>query len=363
MKIPFVDLPYQYSLIKSSVDSRIQKVLNETMFILGPEVAEFEKKLAEFLGVKHCISVASGTDALLIAMMAMGIKPGDEVITSPFSFFATVETIILLGAKPVFVDIDPRTYNIDVNKIEAAITPKTKLILPVSLYGQCPDFAAINKIAAKYNLPVVEDAAQSLGATCHGKPSGNLSTISCTSFFPTKPLACYGDGGACFTNDDNLAKIMSEIRVHGQASRYYHTRIGVTGRLDTIQAAILLAKLELFPNEIKLREKIGELYSKLLKGKVITPYIESFNTSVYGVYTIQVENRDKLADFLKEKGIPTAVHYPASLHRQPVFAGQYDHVSLPNVDEVAKKVISLPMHPYLTEDQIKFISEQIIEFK
>ena len=284
----FIDLKAQYNLIKENVDKRIQKVLDHQKFIMGPEIQELEETLAEYVGVKHCIGVANGTDALQISMMALGIGPGDEVITTPFSFIATAETIVLLGAKPVFVDIDPKTYNINPVLIEQAITPKTKAIMPVSLYGQCADFDRINQIAAKHNIPVIEDGAQSFGATYKGKKSCSLSTIGCTSFFPSKPLGAYGDAGACFTDNDELAKTIREIRVHGQDRRYHHPRIGVNGRLDTLQAAILLAKFEIFPKEVEARSQIGQKYSELLKNTdVITPYIEPHNTSVYAQYTVQ----------------------------------------------------------------------------
>jgi UDP-2-acetamido-2-deoxy-ribo-hexuluronate aminotransferase len=357
--VEFVDLHTQYQKIRDDVNQKIQRVLDHGQYILGPETFEFEKKLAAFVGAKHCITVGNGTDALLIAMISLNIKPGDEIITTPFSFFATAETIAILGAKPVFVDIDPRTYNIDPSNIEKAITPKTKAIMPVSLYGQCADFDAINKIAAKHKLPVIEDAAQSLGATYKGRQSCNLTTIACTSFFPSKPLGCYGDGGACFTNDDHLAKTITEIRNHGQSSRYNHTRLGINGRLDTLQAAILLAKLEIFPEELELRAQVANLYNKHLKSISIAPYIESFNTSVYAQYTIQVNQREKVQEKLKEKNIPTAVHYPVPIHKQPVFVQQYAGVALPIAESVAQKVISLPMHPYLTEESIKFIAEQL----
>lgn len=356
----FVDLQTQYKKIKSDVDARIQKVLDSGQFILGKEHNELEEKLAAFIGCKHCIAMSSGTDALLAAMMALDIKPGDEVITSPFSFFATAESIALLGAKPVFIDIDPKTYNLDPTKIEQAITKKTKLILPVSIYGQCADFDAINAIAKKHNLPVVEDAAQSFGATYKTKMSCNLSTISCTSFFPTKPLGCYGDGGACFTNDDNLAKIMKEIRVHGQDRRYNHPRLGINGRLDTIQAAILLAKMEIFPQEIELRNEVANNYTKFLQEKLRTPYIEPFNYSVYAQYTIEVENRDHIQNELQKHGVPTVVHYPISIHKQPVFAEQYKNIVLPVTEKVADRVMSLPMHPYLSEQDVAFICENLL---
>ena len=259
----FVDLKKQQSLIKSQIDINIQKVLNHGRYIMGPEVSELEEKLADYVGVKHCVSVSSGSDALLIAMMAIGIGLGDEVITTPFTFVATVEMIVLLGAKPVFVDIDVHTYNINHTKIESAITSKTRLILPVSLYGQCANMEVINKISNKYGLPVLEDGAQSFGATYKGKKSCGLSTVGCTSFFPSKPLGCYGDGGAIFTNDDYLAKKIRQIRLHGQESRYHHTMIGINGRLDTIQAAILLAKFDIFPKEVEMRQKVGEKYNQM----------------------------------------------------------------------------------------------------
>jgi UDP-2-acetamido-2-deoxy-ribo-hexuluronate aminotransferase len=349
--IPFIDLKTQQQHILLQLEKNIHQVLHHGKYIMGPEIVELEQKLAEYVGVKHCITVSSGTDALLIAMMALGIGPDDEVITTPFSFIATAETIALLGAKPIFVDIDSRTYNIDSKQIEAAITPKTKAILPVSLYGQCADFDAINQ----YNIPVIEDAAQSFGASYKGQKSCSLSTIGCTSFFPSKPLGCYGDGGACFTNDDELAKLMREIRIHGQEKRYHHARIGINGRMDTLQAAILLAKLEIFPQEVEARNRIGQAYTNALKDRVITPYIESHNTSVYAQYTIQVDNRDQLQQKLKQQGIPTAVHYPIPLHKQPAFADlKASDCSV--AENLATRVISLPMHPYLTEmEQLQII--------
>jgi UDP-2-acetamido-2-deoxy-ribo-hexuluronate aminotransferase len=357
----FVDLNYQYNLIKTDINARIQKVLEHGKYIMGPEIQELEEKLANFTGSKHCILVGNGTDALLIAMMALGIKPNDEVITTPFTFIATAETIALLGAKPIFVDIDPRSYNIDPTKIASAITNKTKLIMPVSLYGQCADFDAINAIAKKHNLPVLEDAAQSLGATYNGKKSGNLSEIAATSFFPSKPLGCYGDGGACFTNDDNLAKKMREILNHGQDKRYHHATLGINGRLDTLQAAILLAKFKIFPEEILLREKVAQKYTELLKNHCTTPYIEPFNKSVYAQYTVQIKNRDLVQKKLAEFDIPTAIHYPIPLHKQPVFSEQCKNVEVPIAEKLAQHVISLPMHPYLKEDQQKFICEKLLQ--
>lgn len=359
----FIDLKTQYQRIKQDVNARIQKVLENDKYILGPEVSEFEKKLAIFTGSKYCIAVANGTDALLIAMMALGIGRGDEVITTPFSFIATAETIVLLGAIPVFVDIDPKTYNIDPKKIAAVITTKTKAIMPVSLYGQCADMDVINAIAIKHNLPVIEDAAQSFGGTYKNRHSCNLSTIACTSFYPAKPLGCYGDGGACFTNDDNLAHAMQEIHVHGQSRRYYHDRLGINGRMDTLQAAILLAKLEIFSDEIKARQEVAAHYTKLLSDKFVTPYIEPFNVSSYAQYTIQVENRDAIQTKLQQKGIPTAVHYPMPLHKQPVFTQNYVNLSLPISEKLATRVMSLPMHPYLSKQQIEEIAREILNFE
>lgn len=355
----FVDLKTQYRRIQEDIQRRIQIVLDHGQYIMGPEVAELEEKLADFVGVKHCIGVSSGTDALLIALMALDIGAGDEVITTPFSFAATAEVIILLGAKPVFVDIDPKTYNINPAFIERAITPATKAIMPVSLYGQCADFDEINAIAEKYKLSVIEDGAQSFGAAYKGRPSCGLSTIGSTSFFPSKPLGCYGDSGACFTNDDELAKIMQEIRVHGQDQRYHHIRLGINGRMDTLQAAILLAKLEIFREEVKQREQIGLRYTELLKDHVTVPYIEPYNTSVYAQYTIQVDNRDRLTRKLAKGFIPTAVHYPVSLHKQPAFSGNYLDASLPIVESVSERVISLPMHPYLAAESLVSVADNI----
>ncbi|WP_312703814.1 DegT/DnrJ/EryC1/StrS family aminotransferase [Stutzerimonas nitrititolerans] len=346
--IEFIDLTAQQALIKGRIDAGIQRVLSHGQYILGPEVAELEEKLAAFVGAKHCISVANGTDALQIAQMAFGIGPGDEVITPGFTYIATAETVALLGAKPVYVDVDPRTYNLDPTLLEAAITPRTKAIIPVSLYGQCADFDAINAIAARHSIPVIEDAAQSFGATYKGKRSCNLSTIACTSFFPSKPLGCYGDGGAIFTNDDELAKVLRQIARHGQDRRYHHIRVGVNSRLDTLQAAILLSKLEIFPRELELREQVAQGYSRLLeKTHIAAPFVEAHNSSAWAQYTVQVGNRDQVQEHLKAAGIPTAVHYPIPLNRQP--AVKDDAAQLPVGDAIAERVMSLPMHPYVGE--------------
>lgn len=348
----FIDLAAQQARIKNKIDAAIQKVLLHGAYILGPEVAELEQKLADFTGAKYCISVANGTDALQIAQMALGIGPSDEVITPGFTYIATAETVALLGAKPVYVDVCPKTYNLDPAKLEAAITPNTKAIIPVSLYGQCADFDAINAIAEKYGIPVIEDAAQSFGASYKGKKSCNLSTIACTSFFPTKPLGCYGDGGAIFTNDDELALVMRQIARHGQDRRYHHIRIGVNSRLDTLQAAILLPKLEILHEEIELRNQVANTYTRLLNeaGIPSTPFVEAHNISAWAQYTIRVKNRAEVQRKLKEAGIPTAVHYPIPLNKQPAVADS--SIDLPIGDEIAQEVMSLPMHPYMSREEL-----------
>lgn len=356
----FIDLKAQYRKLKSDIDSRIQTVLDHGQYILGPEVAELEDRLAARTGAKHCIGCASGTDALLMAMMALEIGSGDEVITSPFTFFATGEMIALLGAVPVFVDIDPETYNIDPARIEAAVTSRTKAIMPVSLYGQCADFDPINEIATRHGIPVIEDAAQSFGGTYKGRESGNLSTIGCTSFFPSKPLGCYGDGGAIFTSDDSLARRMLELRNHGQDRRYHHTSIGINGRLDTIQAAILLAKLDVFDEELAARQQVAATYNKLLKDPVQAPVVRDGYTSPYAQYTIEVDDRDAVQQALQRAGIPTAVHYPVPLHLQPVFRHMnLGEGSFPLSERGGERVLSLPMHPYLEASQIAQIAETL----
>ena len=355
--IEFIDLKAQQSRIKAEIDAGIQRVLAHGQYILGPEVEELEEKLATYVGAKYCITCANGTDALQIAQMAFGIGPGDEVITPGFTYIATAETVAILGATPVYVDVNPQTYNLDVEKLEAAITPRTKAIIPVSLYGQCADFDAINVIAAKYNLPVIEDAAQSFGATYKNRKSCNLSTVACTSFFPSKPLGCYGDGGAIFTNDEELAKVIRQIARHGQDRRYHHIRVGVNSRLDTIQAAILLPKLAILDDEMQACQRVADAYTKLFNeaGILTTPFIEEHNQSAWAQYTIQVENRSEVQVKLKEQGIPTAVHYPIPLNKQPAVADV--NAVLPVGDVVAERVMSLPMHPYLTiEAQEKIVN-------
>lgn len=352
----FIDLKTQYNELRESINSRIQKVLDHGQYIMGPEVNELEDRLAQYTGAKHCITVASGTEALLISLMAIDIKPGDEVITTPFSFIATAEVIVLLGAKPVFVDIEPDTCNINASLIEAKITKKTRAIMPVSLYGQPADMDEINAIAEKHHLVVIEDAAQSFGANYKNKKSCNLSTIGCTSFFPSKPLGCYGDGGAIFTSDDKLAKAMREIRVHGQSNRYVHSKVGVGGRMDTLQCAIVLAKLERFDWEIEQRINIGARYNELLVSKVKVVTQRSDRTSVFAQYTLFLDDREALQAILKDKKIPTAVHYPVPMHIQPAYQELCCPECCPESVTAATKVMSLPMHPYLTnQDQIKIV--------
>ena len=356
----FIDLRRQYQLIERQLDQAIKKVLQHGQFILGPEVNEIEKLLEDFVGVKHCVTVANGTDALLIAMMALNIQPNDEIISTAFTFFATAEMMLLLGAKPVFVDIEPGTYVIDSSKIEAAITRKTRAIMPVSLYGQTADMDVINAIAQKHNLAVIEDGAQSFGATYKERPSCGLSTLGCTSFFPSKPLGCYGDGGAIFTNDDSLAQKIRELRVHGQNQRYVHTSLGINGRFDTLQAAVLLEKMKIFEEEIKKRSEIAARYSDLLKDQVVVPKVAAHNTSVFAQYTIRVQEREEFCRSLQKRGIPTAIHYPIPLTKQPLLQNMdCAKVSLPHTEKAAAEVVSLPMHPYLTRAEIESVCQVI----
>jgi UDP-2-acetamido-2-deoxy-ribo-hexuluronate aminotransferase len=359
----FIDLKTQQARIRADLDLRIAAVLDHGQYILGPEIGEMERRLADYVGAAHCVSVSSGTDALSIALMALGIGPGDEVITTPLSFIATAETIALLGGHPVFVDVDPRTYNLDPALLEAAITPRTRAIVPVGLYGQCADMDAINEIAARRGLPVVEDAAQSFGATYKGRRSCALSRVGCTSFFPAKPLGCYGDGGACFTDDAALAKRMAELRNHGQDRRYHHPVLGLNGRMDTLQAAVILAKLPIFDDEVAARARIGARYSELLAdANCVTPWIAPGSTSVYAQYTLQVSDREAVAKALQASGIPTAVHYPVTLDRQPALSGAMAGApSLPVAHRLAERVVSLPMHPYLDEATIGTVVAALAE--
>lgn len=343
--IPFIDLAAQQDRLRTEIEAGIAGVLAHGQYILGPEVAELEDKLVTYTGATHCISVANGTDALQIALMALGVGPGDEVITPGFSYIATAEAAVALGAKVVYVDVDPVSYNIDPALLEAAITPRTKAIIPVSLYGQPADFDTINAIAEKHGLPVIEDAAQSFGASYKGRKSCNLSTIACTSFFPSKPLGCYGDGGAIFTSDEELAKVIRQVARHGQEKRYYHVRVGVNSRLDTVQAAILLPKLAILDDEIAARQKVADAYGAALGNSgIVTPHIAAHNTSAWAQYTVRVQNRPAVQEALKAAGIPTAVHYPLPLNRQPAVADAT--AVLPVGDKAADEVLSLPICGY-----------------
>lgn len=349
----FIDLKTQQISIKSEIDRRIATVLAHGQYIMGPEVRELEERLEAFTGAKHCITVASGTEALLISLMALGIGPGDEVITTPFTFVTTIEVIVLLGAIPVLVDIEPDTCNIDSSLIETKINEKTKAIMPVSLYGQPANLDEINAIAGRYGeIPVIEDAAQSFGATYRGKKSCNLSTIGCTSFFPSKPLGCYGDGGAIFTSNDAIAKACREIRVHGQSERYVHTRIGVGGRMDTLQCAIVLAKFDRFDWEIEQRIEIGKRYNQLFDELAVSRVQQrNDRTSVFAQYTVFTENRLVVQARLMSAGIPTAIHYPVPLNEQPAYKHLCNQDSTPVARQTSKSVMSLPMHPYLIKQE------------
>lgn len=348
----FIDLKQQYQRLKPTIDAAIQRVLDHGIYIMGPEIASIEAALAEYVGVKHCTTVASGTDSLEIALRAWEIGPGDEVITVPFTWISSAEAICLVGARPVFVDINPVDFNLDVSKLEAAITPRTKAIMPVSLFGQMPDFRAINAIAGRRGIPVLEDAAQSFGATQGTKKSCSVSTVGSTSFFPAKPFGCCGDGGALFTDDDDLAEKMRAIRAHGGLRRHHHTLVGMNGRFDTIQAAILLAKLPTFPDEVTARARIGSRYSELLRDICSIPEVSTGNTHVYAQYTIRVPDRDMLVAKLQEMEIPTAIYYPKCLHEQPVFSSLgYQLGDFPVAEKASREVMSLPMHPFLTEGE------------
>jgi UDP-2-acetamido-2-deoxy-ribo-hexuluronate aminotransferase len=358
----FIDLSAQQKRIRDKIQARINVVLDHGQYIMGPEVREIEEKLSSFVGVDYCISCSSGTDALLIALMALDIGPGHEVITVPYTWISTAEVIALLNAKPVFVDIQPDTFNMDPEKLEDAITPRTRAIMPVSIYGQCADMTRINAIAAKHNIPVIEDAAQSFGATHNGTKSCALSTIGCTSFFPSKPLGCYGDGGAIFSNDKRLAEKMRQIRVHGQKVKHQHPVVGINGRLDTMQAAVLLEKLEIFPEECRLRWEAGQHYNDLLAGipGVQTPLIAEGNDSVYAQYTLLTENRDKVANTLKAEDIPVVSYYTVPLHLQGAFADLgHQPGDFPVAEKVASQGLSLPMYPYLTAEDQKKIAQVI----
>ncbi len=365
MNVPFVDLKSQYHQLKESIDSRIHKVLDHGAYINGPEVIECENRLKSFVGTQYALTCASGTDALLMPMMALGIKPGDEVITTAFSFIATAETIVLAGATPVYVDIDPKTYNLDLDQVEKAITPKTKAIAPVSLYGQMCDMDRLGEIAAKHNLWVLEDAAQSFGALFKGRRSCSFHTVGGTSFFPAKPLGCYGDGGAVFTNDEKLFIAMKEIREHGSEQRYYHTRLGINGRLDTIQCAIILAKMDRYQWELDQRDRLARNYSESFQSikspDFSTPYVAPGHTSVWAQYTLTVQDRASFQKKLSDAGVPTSVHYPRIMPEQPWYAkhGGRCFNDLKNAKWAASHVVSLPMYPDMDDKTQNYIIDQV----
>ncbi|MDA9961783.1 DegT/DnrJ/EryC1/StrS family aminotransferase [Opitutales bacterium] len=355
----FIDLKSRHLLIKDQINARIQTVMEHGQFILGPEVRELEQKLAEYTGSKHCITVSSGTDSLLIALMALGVGPGDEIITVPYTWISSAEVIALLGAKPVFVDIRPDTWNMDERLLEAAISEKTKAIMPVSIYGQTPDMDAINEVASRHEIPVIEDAAQSFGATYKGRKSCNLSSIGSTSFFPSKPLGCYGDAGALFTDNDEWAEKFRWIRVHGQERKHHHPILGLNGRMDTIQAAILLSVFDVFPEEVEKRREIGDRYNSSLSDidGLATPVIAPGNSSVYAQYTILSGQRECIQNSLEEQGIPSVSYYSVPLHLQPVFSDLGCRSGdFPVSEKIANECLSLPMGPYLSDgDQNKVL--------
>lgn len=362
MKIDFANLQYQYQLYKTEIDDAIHAVLDKSNYIMGEEVSQLEYALQEFTGASHAITCSSGTDALLLAMMALDIQPGDEIITTPFTFISTSETIALMGAIPVFVDIDEKTYNIDTSKIEDKITDKTKAIIPVSLYGQPADMDDIQLIATKHNIKVIIDGAQSFGSTYKGKTDSNLGDISTTSFFPAKPLGCFGDGGAVFTNDDALAKKMKSLRVHGQSIRYHHKYIGMGARMDTIQCAIVKIKLKYYKKDLLLRQEVANKYTLALSGKnLLLPFTSKNVTSVFAQYSVRVKKRNDLQARLKEVGIPTAVHYPIPLHLQECFEYLgYKKGSFPISEMLSEEIMSLPMNPYISDEEIEYVGKQFI---
>lgn len=356
----FIDLKKQFNVIEQDLRGRMDAIYQHGQFILGPEVQEFEQLAANYLGVKHAIGVSSGTSALSLAMLALNIGPGDEVITTPFSFFATVECIIIRGATPVFVDIDPITYNIDPEKIEAAITPKTKAIITVDLYGACPDYARIDAIAKQHGLFVIEDAAQSFGAEQGDRKACSFGDIACTSFFPSKPLGCFGDAGACFTDDDQLAEKIRQLSNHGQVARYQYSQIGLNARLDTMQAAVLLSKMTVFEQELADRQQVAAWYAKHLKG-VEPPVVAKGNVSAWAQYTVSVDGRDQVQAKLKEQGIPTAIHYPETFLEMPLLQKylREDQAPCPQAARAAERVLSLPFHPYMSEQEVQQVTQAI----
>ncbi|WP_279614655.1 DegT/DnrJ/EryC1/StrS family aminotransferase [Desulfovermiculus halophilus] len=362
MRIDFANLQYQYRLYKKEIDAAVQSVLDSSTYIMGPHIEQLEQELAAFTGASHCIACSSGTDALQLSLMALGIGPGDQVITTPFTFIATAEMIAHLKARPVFVDIDPETYNIDARKIEQAITGKTKAILPVSLYGQPADMEEINRLAKQHGLPVIEDAAQSFGAEYKSEKSCNLSTLGCTSFFPAKPLGCYGDGGAVFTSSLSLADTIRSLRVHGQSRHYEHQHIGLGARMDTLQAAVLLAKLPHYAREIVQRQEVARTYTRLLADALPTPLVRADRTSVWAQYSIQVPGREQVREHLSQAGIPTAVHYPKPVHLQECFAYLgYGPGDFPVAEEVSTRIMSLPMNPFLPAEDLEYVCTRLLE--
>lgn len=358
----FINLKAQYQALKAAIDAQIEQVLAHGRYINGPEVKALEQALADYVGVDHAIVCSSGTMALQLVMMALDLGPGDEVITTPFSFFATVEAIVLQGAKPVYVDIDPVSFNLDPSLIESQINAHTKAILPVNLFGQCADYTQINKIAERHGLVVIEDAAQSFGATHKGKRACGLSTVGITSFFPSKPLGTYGDGGACFTNDDRLAERIRLLLSHGEKTRYNHEIVGLNARFDTIKAAILQVKLNAFDHELELREQVARSYHDLLPAEIKPPVIIDGNYSVYGQFSILSDQRDALAHYLKEQGIPTAVHYPKLMYQQPCFSqDEQSKWQCPCADKVSQRVLSLPFGPYMTKQEVHTVCRALKE--
>ncbi|WP_314991507.1 DegT/DnrJ/EryC1/StrS family aminotransferase [uncultured Campylobacter sp.] len=359
MKINFIDLQGQYRKYKNEIDEQIAQTLDSSAYIGGQKVALLEENLARFSGAKHAIACSNGSSAIFVSLLALGIGHGDEVITSPFTFFATAEMIALTGAKPVFVDIDEKTYNIDPNLIQAAITPKTKAIMPVSLFGQIADMKRINQIAAKHGLTVIEDAAQSFGAKQEGARSCSLSRLATTSFFPAKPLGCYGDGGAIFTSDDELAQKIKILLNHGSKERYFHSAIGINGRLDAIQAGVLNVKLKYFEGEITRRQEIAARYGQNLKN-VVTPFVERGNTSVWAQYCIRVKDRARMLEICAQKGVPTGVYYPLPLHLQEVFKDLgYKKGDFAVSERVSEDIMALPMSAFLSEQEQDYVIEVI----
>ncbi len=361
MEIPYLDLTKQYEVLSSKIDSRVKNVLAGGQYILGPEVAECEDKMSQFIGAPYCLTVASGTDALLMALLAYDVKPGDEVIVPAFSFFATAEVVALIGAIPVFVDVEVDTFNIDVKQVESLISKKTKAIMPVSLYGQVPDMDELNEVAMRFGVPVIEDAAQSFGAKYGDKKSCNLSQIGCTSFFPAKPLGCYGDGGAVFCQDKEMYDKLSQVRNHGQESRYYHTKIGYNGRLDTLQCAILIEKLERYPWEIEQRQKIAAIYDQEFRAlpSLQIPLVKDGRDSVYAQYTIQVDDRDRFQTKLKDVGVPTSIHYPKGMHEQPALSQFAPSSPLKVTETVCDRVISLPLYADMPMEHVEYVVESV----